>query len=243
MTQKTLATAQEKAIEILENYIKTGKLFTAFHITATLRKCQYSVHHYEIRDTVNSYDIVSKNYARTLSSNGLFKVAAFIYHPVGIQNQEILDFEKTVADLLAKNKENTPVVSSVAKPIIPKTSVAIQPVTTSAPVLKPVSAIHLKSVDEEIEVKVDHRGRFCIPARIVRKYFLVGDKIGVFFDDANVVTAFEKYIPNNASLYSTTLTVDSYSNIRVPVKYLSFANGKVSVEYADRQKQIYLREV
>lgn len=82
----------------------------------------------------------------------------------------------------------------------------------------------------------DARGRICIPAKVVRKYFKAGDKVGITATPVNLSIA--PYDVNGK--YSATLTVDSYDNIRINSAQMHTKGGDVTVNFDDRNKIIVL---
>lgn len=230
-TTNTIGTFQTKALEILDNFIKTNKIFTAYHITTILRECGYSVNHHDIRDIIRGYDMGSKGYSRTLSTT-LFKVAVNIYHPLASTTQDIIDFENAIQNAGDNNSAIvTPSLNIQTTPALVNQVTTVAPAT---PAKTPVSSIRLKS--DTVQIKADKRGRVCLPAEVVRKYFKAGDKVGIRSSAVNL--SIEPFAIGGK--YSSVMTVDSYDNIRINSKHMHKSSGSIVVNFNDNAKTIVL---
>ena len=246
MTAPTADTA--RITTIIDNLVKTHKVFTAYHVTLILRKCGFIANHSDVRQVIRGYDFASADYKIEVAQNSALTTPPNIYFHISTPSHEVEALEKELADAIPRGtihdapKVATPIVGgpvlTLSKKVVAKKPAPNAPVPTPKKVVGNVAI----TTGEVLDVKADYRGRYAIPARIVRTLFKAGDVVGVHHDPINKVTVFEKSIPANRANYVTLLTVDSYGNIRVKQDHLSHANGKVIVEYVTSHNQLQLRE-
>lgn len=246
MTAPTADTA--RITVVLENLIKTRKVFTAYHVTLILRKCGFIANHSDVRQVIRGYDFASADYKVELAKNSALTTPPNIYFHISTTAQEVEALEKELADAIPRGtihdtpKVATPIVGGPVLNLSKKVVAKVPDPKAPVPTPKKVAGNVAINVGEVLDVKADYRGRYAIPARIVRTLFKSGDVVGVHHDTTNKVTVFEVSKPANRANYVTLLTVDSYGNIRVKQDHLSHANGKVAVEYVTSHNQLQLRE-
>lgn len=209
-------TAANLVLDVLDEFIKAGKLFTAYDVTKEVRnRTQENIRHDSVNDLVYSLYMAETtpfdkdDYIREahsfLNSSGIL-TSAQVYRPVGVDvnTYQPNDIKQTGVAL----------VPSVAKNI-PKAILGNIPV--QAPLkLQP---LNIKTTTLTLPVRIDQRGRLCIPNKLVRaagfksgntvRVFSTGSPVGMAIGDSltgAIPAAYEEL---------AAYTVDKDCNVRV----------------------------
>lgn len=214
-----------KILNKINQFINDELVFTAFDVTKALRADGLRINHADVQLVLTTYDLSSVEYVQSVAgwsaSNGLQPKT---YLP----NEADADI-KTAFDLALENGETPVPFTTLLESVVADEDV--EDVTVDA---DDTDVITLD--DETIVLTIDSRFRCAIPNRIVLSTFKVGDRIAVWYDEADDVT----YLVEDSEdddLKDTVLTVDKSGNLRIPTSYLpSMAGddeGEVTVSYED----------
>jgi hypothetical protein len=194
------ATMTQKVEDLVIDLTDDNKIFTAFDVTKLLRNDGDKVRHSEVRDVV--HNLFNDNAFPTYYTKTSTCIAPGIYAVVFYPDYEDIN-------QYDPNGITAPVVKTPA-PAVNQTP-ATNPTT-------PVTSITL------FPSLVDSRGRYCIPAKIVREAQLQsGDTVLVSVNPKNISIELDTAKPLDPNTYYFYYVVDKSNNIRLSAKVLKEA--------------------
>jgi hypothetical protein len=190
------ANIQEQINEVIAEFIREGKMFTAFEVSLAVKQRGIHERHRNMREfvheTIFRLGIERGDYSRTLMDVGAPE-QAWVYHTVGTNPYDYVPLDRTGMETVPQS----------ARPRGVRNPTRLS--AMSSPFAIPPGAYG-----------TDQRGRLCVPVNLLDGLGVgPGERVNVLCDPANEQALLTKATANDPGHPDTSYTVEPDGNVRM----------------------------